>query len=869
MFGKLFKPRWQHQDAEVRLKAVSLLDNTNPEQRDALLALAHNDNDTAVRCEAIERLTDLTRLVDLYRKDSCETVRAAAAQRLLLLLGSDAEASALTRHRVDIVQQLDAPLLIQLLAGNTTSACQDAALAQLNDDTQLFEVAITGQHATLREQAAAKIVDATLLRRLSREGRDKKVLQQARDRLKQQQQREQLDAQRLQQINALLQQIEQHAARGLDPLYEARTTALHEHWQALCEHADSAQLARATQGLSRADQMIAATHKEEADKQARAEAQHLQQQHLNTLRELFDGIDITNWEQPNALSTAWRCAQESWYDSCRTWPADASMLQTFQQLDMAWQQLMASFVQLQTLAADWQTPARDTDEMQLDNLISQWPNKVPLPAFVTPLCKKPQTPDVAAARLPRPAVGQRHQRARHAGLLHHLRQALKARHLKDANRAWQRLGQALDKHPDDNSTQQAVPLKTQLDELRDWHAFAAAPKKQQLCEQMSQLAEAPLTHPEEQANAIQALHEMWHELMSSDQQADQRLWDTFKQASDKAYDSCREHFKELDRQRADNLVVRLKIVEQLDNFIESGDWLELGGQPLWEIRRQAPKDWQQASPVAFTEARAANQRFSQRLKQIDAHLKDISSQHQPELLQLLEALTQLAAQDDVGSAARDARQLQRDWRTAGWVHPQAYRKLDKQKRQLCDAIFKRLHEQQAANKAAQQLQNEHLQQQLDDLKQLLAADNSSIELLDKAVDAVKQATSSGGRAQQAAAQKLLDTAHASRTQLQRAQKWTLWQQRVKVAPAGEESAELRQLCVALEATAGCDSPASAKSERLAWQVDRLATAMTGSQQDQHVNALRLFYESAALIDAGLNTASRERLLKAIDSLIGG
>src|SRR5699024_10317369 len=153
-------------------------------------------------------------------------------------------------------------------------------------------------------------------------------------------------------------------------------------------------------------------------------------------------------------------------------------------------------------------------------------------------------------------------------------------------------------------------LKEQLQELQDWHNFAAEPKKEDLCQGMEALIAEALSPPEK-ANAIQALHQEWRELMSSDQEADQALWDRFKEASDKAYEPCQEHFKELDAQRAEKLKERQALCEQLEALLaqtqqaDAPDW-----QGLFTIRRQAPQSYFAIEPVRYTDARPTDQHFS-------------------------------------------------------------------------------------------------------------------------------------------------------------------------------------------------------------------------------------------------------------------
>lgn len=858
MLGKLFKPHWQHPKAEVRLKAVALLDLADATQQDILAQLAKGDCDSRVRCGAIARLSDLSLLQTLSRRDADASIQEAATLRQLALLSGAASDAPSLENRLRAIRLLnDKPLLTRLLDLTSDSACLLAALDTLDDQALFARFAIQGADISLREKTAQRVTEPALLRQLARDGRDKKVVQLARDTLKQQQHQQQQQEAQQQQLADLLQQLQQHAGRSLDPLYEARLTHLQEQWQTLAPLASPAQAQAANQHLAAASRKLADQQAHLHQQQAEAHARTARQQCLDRFADFLASLDEAQWQIGiNALSTAVASLDSAWQDAIADFPASAEEHARQQQFSATWQSVKRLYLELDQLR---QAPGADTSALAA--LLADWPTEVTPPAFIAEL----QPPAaVASTEKQKPA----HARARHGGLLHQLRQSLKARHLKDANRAWHRLEQAQAKYPDATSEQQAQPLKAQLDELRDWHAFAADPKKDTLCQRMETLVTTPLSHPEEQANAIQALHDEWHALMSANQEADQSLWDRFKQASDSAYDHCRDYFRELDAKRAENLGKRQAIVQQLHDFLEQQDWDKADGNALWQIRCQAPKDWQAASPVRFTDAREVGQQFHQLLKQFDASLDTLSLRHQPQLEKLLAEFDTLAQQADAAQAARQARQLQRAWREAGWVHPQQFRKLDKRKRQLCDSIFGKQQDELKQEQQKQQQLAHDLKQELDLLKEMLDAPSQNPEQLDAAMAQLRQQPEpANDRALTQQKQALLKRATSTRSQQLRQQQWQGWQQLLQQAPAAATSADLRQLCVAMEVSAGCPSPTSARDERLAWQVENLAHAMKSERLAPAQACAKLLEEQRELIASGLDDDSRQRLTQVIAILI--
>jgi len=77
---RLFKPKWQHKDAETRLAAVTT--EQDPQLINSLVEIAANDSDSRVRCAAIKRLHQLANILPLYEKETDPTVRALLEGRI-------------------------------------------------------------------------------------------------------------------------------------------------------------------------------------------------------------------------------------------------------------------------------------------------------------------------------------------------------------------------------------------------------------------------------------------------------------------------------------------------------------------------------------------------------------------------------------------------------------------------------------------------------------------------------------------------------------------------------------------------------------------------------------------------------------------
>lgn len=143
------------------------------------------------------------------------------------------------------------------------------------DVQALARLAVAGTSSPLRQAAAQAIEDPEVLRQLIREvrgGKDKhvyKILTAKRDaQLEQARQREALQAE----IEAAVAELEHHGARAYDVCYAERLDQCARCWQAVADHADAAQCARAHVGIDRARETADAHRHQEAERAAVAEA---------------------------------------------------------------------------------------------------------------------------------------------------------------------------------------------------------------------------------------------------------------------------------------------------------------------------------------------------------------------------------------------------------------------------------------------------------------------------------------------------------------------------------------------------------------------------------------------------------------------
>ena len=172
-------------------------------------------------------------------------------------------------------------------------------------------------------------------------------------------------------------------------------------------------------------------------------------------------------------------------------------------------------------------------------------------------------------------------------------------HLKVSNQLLKDANQILKQLPQNKIMryqQELRKLAAQIDELRDWQGFATTPKKEQLCREMEGLIGSG-EDLQELSNQIKKIQEEWRKLGYSDKDSSRDLWNRFKVASDKAYEPCKVHFRELAVTRAKNLESRESICQQLEAYIKDYAWEEADWKAVNEVYEVAKQEWRRYSPV--------------------------------------------------------------------------------------------------------------------------------------------------------------------------------------------------------------------------------------------------------------------------------
>jgi hypothetical protein len=263
-------------------------------------------------------------------------------------------------------------------------------------------------------------------------------------------------------------------------------------------------------------------------------------------------------------------------------------------------------------------------------------------------------------------------------------------------------------------------LVGRLNELRDWQSYAAMPKKQELCEKMQRLIGIDLP-AKELSDAIHDLQTQWQTLKGGGKEEEQSLWLAFKEAADKAYEPCKQHFGQQREVRTENLRQREKICSELELFASSYDWAQADWRAVDKIIEAAKQEFHRFSPVDHKHQKSIKERYDASLKPLIEKLRDVQKKHEDEKKSLIEQAQKLLTLPDVHSAIEQTKTLQQQWKTVGITRPREDQKLWQQFRTACDGVFARRNAQreQAHETLKQDLvKAEDLCKQIEDLANL-------------------------------------------------------------------------------------------------------------------------------------------------------
>ncbi|AHK17667.1 DUF349 domain-containing protein [Thalassolituus oleivorans] len=889
LFKKFFKPKSQHENPEVRRKALDTLQSA-----EQLITFIRKEPEASVRDAALARIQSEDDLESLLR-DSNNDLREATRQHWLNRLLNNG----------GLPSNADSKVYVRIAALTDNQELRVEAIGRISDEQQRLQLASEHSVARVRMAAAEGIHNPKLLQALLdvAQGKDKAVYRLCKERLaavKEQQEREAAEREKLAHLTS---QAEQLVRLGYGPDFFGRLQVLHQRLNELRAKGEEASLVSFAKALEQADEILRAHEAEEQRRAEQAEnARQAEADRAGIIARMTSQLEVAAEQLSGTWNAACQGELQAWEHSEKQSPANAEQRKAYQALaqqSAAVADCLNFYSEQQDAITAWfaKATSKELSETLEAARIGkqwlqrcQWPSNLVAPEWLTQL----QAQCAQLGDKKDDLLDQQKQVADQVRKqMDQLEAVLDEGQANDAGRLMKSIQKSLNAldHKQQQPHQNRLRLLTaRLNELRDWQGFAINPKKEQLCASMESIADGDM-EPQARADAIQLLQQEWKSLGNSGN--DRELWARFQAAADRAFEPCKAYFSELAEQRGRNVAARNDLTQQLLAYEQAMNWETADWKAVQQTLNAARDAFRQYSPVDRASHKDTQTAFQSACDAIYAHIKEEYGRN----LALKEAIVSKAesmvSHEDLDEAIEQVKQMQQDWKAIGMTPKGADQKLWQQLRQHADAVFARLNEQRDARKAAlntvvseaeamvaeaqaivadESIEAQSLANSLRDINarfRSLELPRSAHQRLSKALDEMQSAVQS--RQQQASNEQILAAWNGVIQRLEALQAEQDWDASLPLANGFDEAnfraAQARTeftedagaLCVAMEILANIDSPEQDRSLRMNMQVQRLAEGLgKGLSAEQ---------ERAQLIERWLNSkATAEQLNRFITAL---
>ena len=401
--------------------------------------------------------------------------------------------------------------------------------------------------------------------------------------------------------------------------------------------------------------------------------------------------------------------------------------------------------------------------------------------------------------------------------------------------------------------------KAKIEDLADWQEYIATPRKQQLLEQMQELAENPVQSPQEQAQKVKFTRQMFNSLGRANDDSDKEVNEQFNIACEKAFEVCRVYYAEQEAIRKRNYEEKLLVCEQLE---QSAKLLEEDPVPWQKIESAlatARKAFKEAGDVDREKITEVNDKFYGLFNPIQKQLKDYHGENATLKEQLIDKAKALLEMEDVFAATNELKNLQKRWKDIGFAGNKADSAIWKKFRQINDQVFAARDEVKNERTQAEQAKVTELTEQLEPLADSIKSAKAVSDLnpLSEQLNTVRQSIKELGKASQgklnAAIKPLEKAINDTKNQLvaakQKARYEALfsqfalvssgseldseivlegqWAQLLKGIPEVADQDKRIDLTIQLEIVAGVESPKADAERRKNIQMELLSAKMNG------------------------------------------
>lgn len=720
MLSKLFKPKWQHPDLNVRKQALEALAAT---EVDILQSVAREDQDIGLRCLAVQKLTDMQLLQDINQNNDFHAdVRQAAADHLQqLLTGQHKDQSPPLEQRLKWTESLQDIEMLEYFALNAKEAAlRQAALQKLNNEALFAEVAQNDRDAHIRLWAIEKVEQMDLITQIAKvsRSRDKRIYRLAKEKIDAWNKTQERPLQIVAEREELCKRLDWLLKIG-DWEHDTELTRLQETWNKLAE--EVATLSPEQQSIADKGTVAHFSELNQKVKVAQDEYQHALQAHadlrrekqgflrdLDTLWQEVEKLEDLTAEQSHALEEKAQQLLES-FKSAGHLPESEEhrLMEAFVEKHKAIRKHLKSLLHSQNIATALNKIIQKAEKLSKDNFIrkdifeklQEQRKAIEQPENPTPALENLEENlssllEQLQERLQQQQAQQKEHQQEIKKLLESLEQTLEAGELQKAislEEKAQNLLKQLGDLPKNKRAQFESRLHAcaaKINDLRGWQRWGNHQERQILCEQMEALIGIK-ADPEELARRVRDAQTTWKKL--NDGNSDHGLWERFNTACRKVYEPCQAYFAAKAEERKQNMSAKEIVCEKLETLLNSTDWKnrQLDWKGVYRQVKEVQKEWFATGPTDRKLKKTVNTRFEAAMKALEEHLEKERQYNFQQRQTLVEQVKAMLEKEDLKHAIAEVKKLQEQWLISVPSGRKEENQLWKVFRESCDAVFAR------------------------------------------------------------------------------------------------------------------------------------------------------------------------------------
>lgn len=935
IFKHLFRSKHQSPDPQVRLQAIEKLNNQDAEQKSILHELAFNDSDVGVSLAALHKLDSFVlwyKMSEIAKNDRVQKKSQQIIENALL----DEKSHTLeeSEKRRFILETRDSRLIEKLLSQWWLQQDTDLAFALLKktDKPQLHEkLLLESQNDDLKIAILSALTDNAqsrkLLNKIQKKSNSEKIKALASEMLQGWLDAEKLPVELEQKVKMLLSRLlalkDQNDLPYIKQQQSELTSAfiqLKESFACLAEQKRTEIQAKYIEISAGVERTVALLMPKWQAEQASLELtqnldnvrQDVEQNLANLSTQLSQRISDISESEVELFSQKANQQLEQLQSLAKQLPANKSKqhqqieqlhnqlttslktlasLPKFQQAILKAQELISTFTDLalpndvsQIEAADdylkeqkqiWQHTVGEFQAHLPVELSQQWHKQLSAWQQAIKILKKQIDNDVSRCR----------------NKIRSLESLVSQGKFKAAMGLYQKVFtwyEALPEKQQGQLERSFLVAKEQIENLKDWQEYIAAPRKPALLTEVAALIANPLAI-EAQAEAIKSLRSQWNSLGKSDTESDIALNAAFEAEIEKAFAPCRAHYDQQQQQREQNMQAKQQVLAELTTLSQQ----ELATSHLVKSLNNLQQKWRNIGEVDFKLRSDLYQNYQQLVTPLKDKVTSYYADNAEQKRQLVDKASQLIELESVNDAIEQAKVLQEKWKTIEHAGKQAEKQLWTAFRQANDNLFAKRNQasQEQKNEAKQQV--ELISQQLIQLEALLkaASDKPSIQnalqTKQQVLDGIAALPVRDRRNLEQKLQGLVEQQKRKLTELKKSEKNQQVQALFSTLKAWKEDAEVpdsvnlvakqwqscfyelsseadrHALTIKMEIVAQAESPKKDTEQRQAIQMQMMAQKLQSGEELALTSLLKEWITAGALSKADL------ALLKRIEPLILG